>query len=239
MARYSESVCRLCRREGMKLFLKGDRCFKDKCAIERRNYPAGPARPEAHASSWATASSSARSRRSSGSTGSSRASSASPSQRAERRKGITGANLLEELERRLDNVVVRARLRGVARAGAPARPPRPRHGRTGGRSRSRPSASARARSSPSRRRAAPTSRSRPRSRRRAPAASRPGSTSTPETFSRTGRGVAEARRHQAADPGAADRRAVLEVSPRTEERIHDALERFSEARSGSRSTPRR
>ncbi len=41
MARYSDPVCRLCRREGMKLFLKGDRCFKDKCAIERRNYEPG------------------------------------------------------------------------------------------------------------------------------------------------------------------------------------------------------
>ena len=41
MARYTGSVCRLCRREGMKLFLKGDRCFKDKCAIERRAYPPG------------------------------------------------------------------------------------------------------------------------------------------------------------------------------------------------------
>lgn len=41
MARYSDSVCRLCRREGMKLFLKGDRCFKDKCAIEKRNYAPG------------------------------------------------------------------------------------------------------------------------------------------------------------------------------------------------------
>ena len=41
MARYTGSVCRLCRREGMKLFLKGDRCFKDKCAIERRPYPPG------------------------------------------------------------------------------------------------------------------------------------------------------------------------------------------------------
>ncbi len=41
MARYSDPVCRLCRREGMKLFLKGDRCFKDKCAIERRNYAPG------------------------------------------------------------------------------------------------------------------------------------------------------------------------------------------------------
>ena len=41
MARYRGSVCRLCRREGMKLFLKGDRCFSEKCAIERRNYPPG------------------------------------------------------------------------------------------------------------------------------------------------------------------------------------------------------
>jgi len=41
VARYTDPVCRLCRREGMKLFLKGDRCFKDKCAIERRNYAPG------------------------------------------------------------------------------------------------------------------------------------------------------------------------------------------------------
>ena len=41
MARYTEAKCRLCRREGMKLFLKGTRCFTDKCAIERRNYPPG------------------------------------------------------------------------------------------------------------------------------------------------------------------------------------------------------
>lgn len=41
MARNTDAVCRLCRREGMKLFLKGDRCFTDKCSIERRNYPPG------------------------------------------------------------------------------------------------------------------------------------------------------------------------------------------------------
>ena len=41
MARYIGSVCRLCRREGMKLFLKGDRCFTEKCAIEKRNYAPG------------------------------------------------------------------------------------------------------------------------------------------------------------------------------------------------------
>jgi len=41
LARYHGPVCRLCRREGMKLFLKGERCFTDKCSIERRNYPPG------------------------------------------------------------------------------------------------------------------------------------------------------------------------------------------------------
>ena len=41
VARYSGPVCRLCRREGLKLFLKGERCYTDKCAIERRNYPPG------------------------------------------------------------------------------------------------------------------------------------------------------------------------------------------------------
>ncbi len=41
MARYREAKCRLCRREGMKLFLKGDRCFRDTCAIEKRNFPPG------------------------------------------------------------------------------------------------------------------------------------------------------------------------------------------------------
>lgn len=41
MARYTDPVCRLCRREGMKLFLKGDRCFSPKCAFERRSYPPG------------------------------------------------------------------------------------------------------------------------------------------------------------------------------------------------------
>ncbi len=41
MARYHEPVCRLCRREGMKLFLKGERCFKEKCAVERRSYAPG------------------------------------------------------------------------------------------------------------------------------------------------------------------------------------------------------
>ncbi|MCI0469443.1 MAG: 30S ribosomal protein S4, partial [Nitrospirae bacterium] len=41
MARYTEALCRLCRREGEKLFLKGERCFTEKCGVERRKYPPG------------------------------------------------------------------------------------------------------------------------------------------------------------------------------------------------------
>ena len=41
MARYTGSVCRLCRRENLKLFLKGDRCYSDKCSFDRRGYPPG------------------------------------------------------------------------------------------------------------------------------------------------------------------------------------------------------
>ncbi|HCC00413.1 MAG TPA: 30S ribosomal protein S4, partial [Ruminococcaceae bacterium] len=41
MARYTDSVCKLCRREGQKLFLKGERCYSDKCSVGRRSYPPG------------------------------------------------------------------------------------------------------------------------------------------------------------------------------------------------------
>ncbi len=105
MARYTGPVCRLCRRERMKLFLKGDRCFKEKCAIERRGYPPGQ-----HGQR--------RGRRSLG---------YGPQLRekqkvkriygvlekqfrnyfkdAEKKRGVTGDNLLISLERRLDNAV--------------------------------------------------------------------------------------------------------------------------------------
>jgi small subunit ribosomal protein S4 len=107
LARYREAKCRLCRREGMKLFLKGDRCFKDTCAIEKRNWPPGQHgrdhRPktvgygvqlrekqkvkriyrvlENQFSNYFA--------------------------KAEKKKGITGETLLLSLERRLDNVVCR------------------------------------------------------------------------------------------------------------------------------------
>jgi small subunit ribosomal protein S4 len=104
LARYTESVCRLCRREGMKLFLKGDRCFKDKCAIERRNYPPGQhGRRRSKLLGYGIQLREKQKVK--------RIYGLLESQfrlafaRANSRKGITGANLLEELERRLDNVV--------------------------------------------------------------------------------------------------------------------------------------
>ncbi|MEO8432221.1 MAG: 30S ribosomal protein S4 [Acidobacteriota bacterium] len=104
MARHTEAVCRLCRREGMKLFLKGDRCFKDKCSIERRNYPPGQhGRRRSKLLGYGIQLREKQKVK--------RIYGLLESQfrltfaRAERHKGITGANLLAELERRLDNVV--------------------------------------------------------------------------------------------------------------------------------------
>src|SRR6476619_1739331 len=103
VARYTDPVCRLCRREGMKLFLKGDRCFKDKCSIERRNYAPGQhGRRRSKVLGYGLQ--------------------LREKQKvkriygllerqfrlyfkeADRMKGITGENLLVQLERRLDNV---------------------------------------------------------------------------------------------------------------------------------------
>jgi small subunit ribosomal protein S4 len=107
LARYREAKCRLCRREGLKLFLKGDRCFRDTCAVEKRNFPPGQHgrdhRPktvgygiqlrekqkvkriyrvlENQFSNYF--------------------------KKAEKKKGITGEILLLSLERRLDNVACR------------------------------------------------------------------------------------------------------------------------------------
>lgn len=116
MARYRDAACRQCRREGIKLFLKGARCFTEKCAIERRNYPPGmhglnrgkltpfgiQLREKQKAKriygvlekqfrkyfDW-----------------------------AEGEKGITGDNLLKLLERRLDNVVYRLGMAASRREG--------------------------------------------------------------------------------------------------------------------------
>ena len=107
MARYTDAKCKICRREGEKLFLKGDRCFSNKCAIEKRNYPPGQ-----HG----------RGRRGKVSKYNIQLREKQKLRRhygllerqfhtyfvkAAKQKGITGTNLLQLLERRLDSVVYR------------------------------------------------------------------------------------------------------------------------------------
>ncbi len=107
MARYTGSKCKLCRREATKLFLKGDRCYSERCALEKRNYPPGE-----HGRS--------RFSRRSGYRVQLREKQKlrrmyqilerqfrNYFKRAERMKGITGDNLLRLLEQRLDNMVYR------------------------------------------------------------------------------------------------------------------------------------
>jgi len=89
VARYTDSKCRQCRREGGKLFLKGDKCFTDKCPVEKRAYPPGQhgqrkSRPSDYGTQFANY-----------------------YEEADRLRGSTGENLLKLLEGRLDNVVYR------------------------------------------------------------------------------------------------------------------------------------
>lgn len=106
MARYRESSCRLCRREGMKLYLKGERCFGDKCSIERRNYPPGQ-----HGQARAKFSEYGVQLREKQKVkrvyGMVEKQFKLTFQEAARQKGITGENLIRLLERRLDNMVYR------------------------------------------------------------------------------------------------------------------------------------
>ena len=107
MARYTGSVCRICRRENLKLFLKGDRCYSDKCAFDRRGYPPGQhgqGRRRKVSDYGIQLREKQKVKRMYG---------LSEKQfrlffkRADSHKGITGTNLLVQLERRLDNVVYR------------------------------------------------------------------------------------------------------------------------------------
>jgi small subunit ribosomal protein S4 len=120
LARYTGSVCKLCRREGEKLFLKGERCFSPKCAFERRSYAPGAhgrqaqyRRKESDYALQLRAKQKAR-----------RVYGVYERQfrryfrEAQRRKGLTGVNLLALLETRLDNVVYRL---GFASSRAQAR----------------------------------------------------------------------------------------------------------------------
>ncbi|NPV54040.1 MAG: 30S ribosomal protein S4 [Firmicutes bacterium] len=111
MARYTGPVCRLCRREGMKLFLKGERCFTDKCAIDRRGYAPGQhGQGRKKLSEYAIQLREKQKLR--------RIYGVLERQferyfeMAARKKGITGEALLQILESRLDNVVYRLGLAG-------------------------------------------------------------------------------------------------------------------------------
>ena len=104
MARYTGATCRLCRREGMKLFLKGDRCYTDKCAFARRSY--APGQHGANKKKLSNYGVQLREKQKA-----KRIYGVLESQfrayyeKAENMKGITGENLLKLLELRLDNVV--------------------------------------------------------------------------------------------------------------------------------------
>ncbi len=117
MARYTDSVCRLCRRENLKLFLKGERCYTDKCAIERRNYPPGQhgqGRPKFSEYSIQLREKQKVKRM----YGLLEKQFRRTFAEANRTKGITGETLLILLERRLDNVAYRL---GFASSRAEAR----------------------------------------------------------------------------------------------------------------------
>jgi small subunit ribosomal protein S4 len=106
MARYSESVCRLCRREGLKLFLKGDRCYSERCAFERRAYP--PGQHGQKRSKFSEYGIQLREKQKVKRIyGLLERQFRLSFERAERMKGITGENLLLLLEKRLDNIVYR------------------------------------------------------------------------------------------------------------------------------------
>ena len=180
MARYTGPVCRLCRRERMKLFLKGERCFKEKCAIERRGYPPGQHGQRRGRRSLSYGLQLREKQKVKRIYGILEQQFRIYFQEAERRKGITGENLLILLERRLDNVVYSL---GFASSRAQARQ-LVRHGHitVDGRKITIPSFQVReARPSWSRKAAGRTTSSAPPSRARAAAASPTGSSSTPSS----------------------------------------------------------
>jgi len=109
VARYIGSVCRLCRREGIKLFLKGDRCFTEKCAIEKRNYAPGQhgkgGRIKKQVQGYGLQL--REKQKVKRLYGMLESQFHLTFQRAAQEKGVVGENLLQKLERRLSNVVYR------------------------------------------------------------------------------------------------------------------------------------
>ena len=107
MARYAGPVCRLCRREGMKLFLKGERCYGEKCAIERRNVPPGQHGKGRRARLLGYGLQLREKQKVKRMYGVLERQFRRYFEEADRQKGVTGETLLQLLERRLDNVVYR------------------------------------------------------------------------------------------------------------------------------------
>ena len=107
MARYTGSVCRICRRENLKLFLKGDRCYGDKCAFDRRSYAPGEHGQRRRGKTSDYGIQLREKQKVKRMYGLSEKQFHLFFERADRQKGITGTNLLILLERRLDNVVYR------------------------------------------------------------------------------------------------------------------------------------
>ena len=116
MARYTDEQCRICRREGQKLFLKGSRCYSDKCSISRRNYAPGQhGQKRAKLSEYGTQLREKQKTKSYYGVGEKQF--RRYFEMASNKKGITGENLLQILECRLDNVVYRLGF-GTSRAQA-------------------------------------------------------------------------------------------------------------------------
>jgi small subunit ribosomal protein S4 len=107
LARYTGSVCRICRRENLKLFLKGDRCYSDKCAFDRRGYPPGQHGQRRGRKTSDYGIQLREKQKVKRMYGLSEKQFHLFFERADNQKGITGTNLLVFLERRLDNVVYR------------------------------------------------------------------------------------------------------------------------------------
>jgi len=106
MARYKDEQCRICRREGQKLFLKGSRCYSDKCSVSRRNYAPGQhGQKKAKLSEYGTQLREKQKTKSFYGVGERQF--RKYFEMASNKKGITGENLLQILESRLDNVVYR------------------------------------------------------------------------------------------------------------------------------------
>lgn len=107
MARYTGPVCRLCRREEAKLFLKGERCYTDKCAFDRRGYPPGQHGQRRRRKASDYGEQLREKQKVKRMYGLAEKQFKSYYFKAARMKGVTGENLLRLLERRLDNVIYR------------------------------------------------------------------------------------------------------------------------------------